>query len=63
MRIEISDDDNGTLKMLMDFDSLSYPFPPAAPVSSHSNISEVPKNHKTAGDGGKPPPALKLCGK
>lgn len=25
MRIEISDDDNGTLKMLMDFDSLSCP--------------------------------------
>lgn len=38
----------------MDFDSLSCPSLPAAPVSSHSNISEVPKNHKIAGDGGKP---------
>lgn len=38
----------------MDFDSLSCPSLPAAPVSPHSNISEVPKNHKIAGDGGKP---------
>lgn len=49
----------------MDFDSLSCPFPPAAPVSSHSNISEVPKKSQNRRGWRETPPAvaLKLCGK